>query len=151
MPLVACARCGEEIPEENLLYHDTGRICASCELAFDEADHTSRGVFATVLVGPMVAFTGTVAFCFGSFGGIPMVFAGAFGVWTGATSLLEARRVFKVNDEAVGGFGRGMLVLSGLGTLGWSLLLLLVGVFEIVRLTGLIWEPRGLMQLGLPL
>jgi hypothetical protein len=150
MALAACARCGEETPEENLLYHAAGRICAGCELDIDEADQTHRGVVANVLVGPMVAFTGSVAFCFGSFGGIPMMAAGAYGAWTGLTSLLEARRVFKTDDAAVGGLGRGMLVVSGLGTLGWSLLLLLVGAFETLRLTGLVLEPRGMMQLALP-
>ncbi|TNE92205.1 MAG: hypothetical protein EP330_02435 [Deltaproteobacteria bacterium] len=151
MALVACARCGEETPEENLLYHQAGRICAACELDIDEADQTSRGVFATVVGGPIIVFIGSVMFCFGSMGGIPMFVAGAYGGWTGITSLLEAYRVVKSDDQAVGGLGRGMLLLSGLFTFLWSLPLMAVGLFEIVRLTGLIWEPRGLMQLTLPI
>lgn len=151
MPLVACARCNEETPEENLLYHQAGRICASCELEIDEADQTSRGVFATVIGGPIIVFIGTVMVCFGSMGGIPMWFAGAYGSWTGITALREAYRVVKSDDQAVGAFGRGMLVLSGLTTVLWSLPLMLFGVFEMIRLAGFLGGPRGLMQITIPL
>ncbi|MCO4744505.1 MAG: hypothetical protein KC912_06950 [Proteobacteria bacterium] len=149
MALVPCARCGEETPDENLLYHQLGRICASCELDIDEADATSRGVFATILGGPIVAFIGTIMFCFGSFGGIPMWIAGAYGSWTAVTALREAYRVIKSDDKAVGGLGRGALVASGLFTLPWCLMLMLLGTFEIIRLVGFLGGPRGMMQIAI--
>lgn len=149
MALVACERCGEETPEENLLYHQVGKICAPCELDIQEADATSRGVFATILGGPIVVVIGTIMICFGSYGGIPMWFAGAWGTWTAITALRESYRVIKTNDEAVGSLGRGALVASGLITLPWSQGLMLLGTIEMIRIAGFLGGPRGLMQIPL--
>lgn len=150
MALVACARCGEETPDENLLYHQAGRICGVCELDLQEADATSRGVFATVIGAPIVVTIGTIMICFGSYGGIPMFFAGAYGAWTGITALREAYRVISSDDKAVGAFGRGALVLSGMVTVPWALTLMLIGTFEMIRILGFLGGPRGIMQLAIP-
>jgi hypothetical protein len=129
-----CAVCDERFEESELLFHDLGRVCESCELDLKEESDRTRGVWLTVIGGPLTAITGSVMLCVPIAGGT----ATGSGPWTffmlgfAALALWRGTVALQLYWEARGEGGlpshqRMMLLLSGAVTVPWSLVLAIVG------------------------
>lgn len=125
MTTLDCAVCGQGFDEAELLFSDRGRICAPCELDLAEQAALSRGVWRTVIGGPVTALAGSVMVCVPMVGPLFALVLGAMALWRGTVALqvLWMSR----GDDAMGGATKGALLLSGALTALWSVGLVISG------------------------
>lgn len=120
-----CAVCGEQFDESMLLFHAKGRICESCELELEERSSLSRGVWFTVVNGPITAATGTVMVCVPYVGPFLMLVLGAIALWRGTVAIQVAW--MSREDDALGQGQRTALLISGIVTCIWAVGLVMGG------------------------
>lgn len=123
--MATCARCGETFDEAELLFHDRGRICEGCELDLEEDRQLRRGLWTTVLSGPITALAGTVFLCVPVVGFLGALALGAMALWRGAAALQVAW--LGREDADLGAREQAALWVSGGITTLWAIGLVLSG------------------------
>lgn len=125
MTMQDCAICGDPYDASMLLFHAKGRICESCELELQDRESTSRGIWMTVLGGPITAMAGSVMPCVPFAGPYLTLGFGAMALWRGSVALQVVWLAHE--DERFEPVHKVFLGLSGALTLAWSILLVIAG------------------------
>lgn len=125
MAMQECTICGRSFDESVLLFHAKGRICEGCELEMNEQESTSRGIWMTVIGGPITAMAGSVMPCVPIAGPYLTLAFGGMALWRGSAALqvLWLSR----EDELFQASHKVALGISGALTTAWSVLLVLAG------------------------
>jgi len=125
MAEMACAVCGERFEEDDLLFSDKGRICEHCEMDLKEQSTLNRGVWFTVINGPITALAGSVMACVPVVGPFLMLVMGAIALWRGTVALQVAW--YGRHDAALESGQKAALWLGGLVTCIWAVGLVMGG------------------------
>jgi hypothetical protein len=125
MAMEECSRCGRSFEESELLFTGRGKICETCEVDQQEARAVSRGLWTTILSGPLTAAAATLMLCVPVAGPFLVLAFGAMALWRGTVALQVLW--YARNDDAVGSFEKGALGVSGTITAMWSILLVMGG------------------------
>jgi len=125
MAMESCSRCGRSFDEAELLFTGRGKICETCEVEIHEERAVSRGLWMTILGGPLTAVAATLLICVPVVGPFLVLAFGAMALWRGTVALQVLW--YARNDDAVGSLEKGALGVSGALTALWSMGLVLVG------------------------
>ncbi len=125
MPMTPCVVCEQPFEESTLLFSARGLICEGCELDLEERTTVSRGVWFTVINGPITAATGTVMLCVPMVGPVLMLVFGALALWRGTVALQVAW--YGRADTALSGGQQTALWISGGLTALWAIGLVMLG------------------------
>jgi hypothetical protein len=121
-----CVVCKKSFYSNELLYGSKGMICVECEANARMDSNFTRGLWMTVIGGPMFGMTGTSMLCaILLFGPVGPFFGFCFGVATflaGWRALMAGWTLSQPDaEQQVGGLEKGALFTSGALSLAWGL------------------------------
>lgn len=136
MATEACARCGRQVPDSQLLFSDVGRVCGSCEAELGEAEGASAARYALAVSGPLFAF-GSFVTTFAMLVPVVGLIAAGLAPLLAILALVLGVRALLGAEEADGLERTGAVVGGALGALGGFVMLGLSGVSAVATVIAL--------------